>query len=58
MRLLVRLVVLAIVGLGAFALGGPMLPDGFFIREWAENMREVMNAWWGFPLGFGITSSP
>jgi hypothetical protein len=34
---------------------GPMAPDGSFLSDLSLSIREVFNAWWGFPLGLPHT---
>ena len=51
MRFIVRLAAVVLSFLALFVFVGPSLPEGFIVREWAVDLREVMNAWWGFPLG-------
>lgn len=51
MRWFVRILAIGLILLAAFALAGPYAPEGSFIRDLATGFREVLNAWWGFPLG-------
>ncbi|HKX75289.1 MAG TPA: hypothetical protein VJR05_07850 [Acidimicrobiia bacterium] len=51
MRLLFKLAAAVLAGLVAFVVLGPMAPPGSFISDAALGLREVFNAWWGFPFG-------
>ena len=56
MRLIVRVAAVVLSGMTLFLLAGPYLPESWIVREWAVDLRQVMNAWWGFPAG--LTPSP
>lgn len=51
MRWFVRVLALLLLGFLGLVILGPRLPEGFFLRDVAIDLRDVMNAWWGFPLG-------
>ena len=51
MRLIVRLTAVVLVGFLALVFVGPMFPETSFVGDWSRAMREIFNAWWGFPLG-------
>ncbi|MDH3518251.1 MAG: hypothetical protein OEM66_04950, partial [Acidimicrobiia bacterium] len=50
-RIVVRILAIALALALAFIFLGPLAPEGTFIEEWSISLREVMNAWWGFPFG-------
>lgn len=50
-KLIVRLAALTLVALLAVIFIGPMFPETSLVGDWSRAMREVFNAWWGFPLG-------
>jgi len=53
-RMLRKLVLVAFLGLvvlAVFVFLGPSLPDGSWVHEASGNIRDALNAWWGFPLG-------
>ncbi len=50
-RMLVRIIAIALGVALAFIFLGPLAPEGSFIEEWSVSLRDVMNAWWGFPFG-------
>ena len=50
MRWFIRIVLLALAGLMAFAFLGPLAPEGTFIREWAVAFREAIPSVWGYPV--------
>ncbi len=50
-RALVRIIAIALAVTLAFVFLGPLAPKGTFVAEWSGSLRDVMNAWWGFPLG-------
>lgn len=51
MRLFVRILAIGLLLVAVFAFAGPYAPEGTFLRDWATSFREVLNAWWGFPMG-------
>jgi hypothetical protein len=51
-RLMFKIALALLVGLAAFIFLGPLAPEGTFLADWSKGLRETMNAWWGFPLGF------
>lgn len=51
MRVVVRIIAIALALALGFIFLGPLAPEGTFVQEWSVSLREVMNAWWGFPFG-------
>ena len=51
--LFVRLAVIVAVSFALFVFLAPYAPEGSFIETAGLNLREIMAAWWGQPIGFG-----
>ena len=49
-KFMVWVAIIGITGLLLVGVAAPATPDGSWLNEFGEDVRDVMSAWWGNPV--------